>query len=94
MTDVVLGVDSSTQSCTVELRDIETGSLVSTGRAPHPVTHPPVSEQHPDAWWVALVSAVRQAKEGVDARVVGISVGAQCHGLVAMDADGAVIRPA
>lgn len=94
MTDVVLGVDSSTQSCTVELRDIESGGLVSTGRAPHPVTHPPVSEQHPDAWWVALVSAVRQAKEGVEARVVGISVGAQCHGLVAMDADGVVIRPA
>jgi len=94
MTDVVLGVDSSTQSCTVELRELATGALVSTGRAPHPVTHPPVSEQHPDAWWAALVAAVRQARRGVDARVVGISVGAQCHGLVAMDADCAIIRPA
>ena len=94
MSEVVIGVDSSTQSCTVEFRDVATGMLVSTGRAKHPVTHPPVSEQLPDAWWAALVAAVRQASEGVDVRVVGISVGAQCHGLVAMDADGAVIRPA
>ncbi len=94
MTDVVIGVDSSTQSCTVELRDLATGELVSTGRAPHPVTHPPLSEQHPDDWWEALVLAVRRARQGVDAHVVGISVGAQCHGLVAMDGAGTVIRPA
>jgi xylulokinase len=94
MTDVVIGVDSSTQSCTVELREVATGALVSSGRSPHPVTHPPVSEQHPDAWWMALVTAVREAKVGLDVRVVGISVGAQCHGLVAMDADGTVLRPA
>lgn len=94
MTDVVLGVDSSTQSCTVEVRDIIDGRLLSTGRSPHPVTHPPVSEQHPDAWWSALVTAVHSAMDGVEARVVGISVGAQCHGLVATDRAGTVIRPA
>lgn len=94
MTDVVIGVDSSTQSCTVELREVATGALVSTGRAPHPVTHPPVSEQHPDAWWEALVMAVRESTKDVDVRVVGISVGAQCHGLVTIDAEGSVVRPA
>lgn len=94
MIDVVIGIDSSTQSCTVEVRDVVTGALVTTGRAPHPVTTPPVSEQDPDAWWAALVAAVRGATAGVDGRVVGIGVGAQCHGLVAMGADGAVLRPA
>lgn len=94
MIDVVAGVDSSTQSCTVELRDVATGALVSSGRAPHPATTPPVSEQDPQAWWQALVAAMHAATEGVDVRVVGIGVGAQCHGLVAMDAAGAVIRPA
>lgn len=94
MTDVVIGVDSSTQSCTVELREVATGALVSTGRAPHPVTHPPVSEQHPDVWWEALVMAVRESTKDVDVRVVGISVGAQCHGLVTIDAEGSVVRPA
>ncbi len=94
MVDVVLGVDSSTQSCTVEVRDAITGELLGGGRSPHPVTHPPVSEQHPDRWWAALVDAVRTAMEGLDARVVGIGVGAQCHGLVALDSDWNVIRPA
>ena len=94
MTDVVIGVDSSTQSCTVELRDVQTGALVATGNAAHPATTPPVSEQSPEAWWTALVTAIRGAKKDVDVRVVGISVGAQCHGLVAMDASGVVLRPA
>ena len=94
MTDVVLGVDSSTQSCTVEVRALATGALISTGRAPHPVTHPPASEQHPDAWWNALVSAVRTALDGVTANVVAVSVGAQCHGLVTADASGRVLRAA
>lgn len=92
--DVVAGIDSSTQSCTVELREVATGRLVATGGAKHPVTHPPVSEQQPVAWWAALVAAMRQATEGQDVRVVGLSVGAQCHGLVALDQDDAVIRPA
>ncbi|WP_309105114.1 xylulokinase [Microbacterium sp.] len=94
MTDVVIGVDSSTQSCTVEVRDLTTGALLATGRSPHPVTHPPVSEQHPDDWWQALVGAVRQAMAGLDVRVKGISVGAQCHGLVVLDERGEVIRSA
>ena len=42
---LVAGVDSSTQSCKVEVRDVETGVLVGSGRAPHPPTEPPVSEQ-------------------------------------------------
>ncbi len=93
-TDVVVGVDSSTQSCTVELRAVDTGALVSTARVPHPPTTPPLSEQDPEAWWDALVRAVREAMSGHDVHVVALSVGAQCHGLVAMDASGAVLRPA
>lgn len=96
MSAVVMGIDSSTQACTVELRHVETGELVSTGRAPHPATRPPVSEQHPDVWWEALVAASAMAMASLDRRVevIGLSVGAQCHGLVATDRDGHVIRPA
>lgn len=94
MIEVVAGVDSSTQSCTVELRELATGALVATGSAPHPVTYPPVSEQSPQAWWRALIAALADARSGRDVRIVGIGVGAQCHGLVAMDAAGDVIRPA
>lgn len=94
MTDVVIGVDSSTQSCTVELREVHTGELVATGRSTHPATFPPVSEQHPADWWRALRAAIGRATTASDVRVVGIGVGAQCHGLVASDANGNVLRPA
>lgn len=94
MIDVVMGVDSSTQSCTVELRDVNSGALVSTGRASHPTTFPPVSEQAPEQWWKALTVAIRSARQGMDVRIIGVGVGAQCHGLVAMNAAGDVIRPA
>ncbi|GAA3016271.1 hypothetical protein GCM10017559_44830 [Streptosporangium longisporum] len=58
---LVAGIDSSTQSCTVELRDADDGALLGTGRAPHPVTHPPLSEQDPAAWWHALATALALA---------------------------------
>jgi xylulokinase len=94
---VVAGVDSSTQSCTVELRDADDGRLLGTGRAPHPVTHPPLSEQHPHVWWTALREALPAAADAAGVAttdIAAVSVAAQCHGLVALDADDEVIRPA
>jgi xylulokinase len=88
---LVLGVDSSTQSTKVEVRDADDGRLVASGRAPHPPTQPPCSEQEPAAWWAALASAV--AETGID-DVAAISVAGQQHGMVALDAAGAVLRPA
>ena len=44
---LVLGVDSSTQSTKVEMRDADTGELIGSGRASHPATFPPRSEQDP-----------------------------------------------
>jgi xylulokinase len=87
----VAGVDSSTQSCTVVLRDADDGRVLATARAAHPPTTPPVSEQHPDAWWTALV----QAATTLDLRAVdALSVDGQGHGLVALDRSRRVIRPA
>ena len=88
---VVLGVDSSTQSTKVEVRDADTGALVAHGRAPHPASTPPRSEQDPQAWWGALVDAV--AATGID-QVDAIAVAGQQHGLVVLDVDGEVLRPA
>ncbi len=85
---LVAGVDSSTQSCKVVVRDAETGALVRHGSAPHPTG----SEVDPEAWWVALQRALEQA--GGLADVEGLSVGAQQHGLVCLDDDGEVVRPA
>ena len=91
---LVAGIDSSTQSTKVELRDIETGRLVAVGRSAHRLSGaPPVSEQDPGMWWAALVDAFGQVGEHL-AAVTVVAVAGQQHGLVVLDAAGEVIRPA
>lgn len=85
---LVAGVDSSTQSCKVVVRDADTGAVVRTGRA----AHPDGTEVAPAAWWDALRAAIADAG-GLD-DVAAISVGGQQHGMVVLDADGRVIRDA
>lgn len=98
---LVIGVDSSTQSCTIEIRDADTGGLKATGRAPHPPTYPPISEQHPDQWWEAFRFALKNAMAELENNTSGavddiaaISVSAQCHGLVMLDSAGSPLRAA
>ncbi|HEX6423933.1 MAG TPA: xylulokinase [Acidimicrobiales bacterium] len=87
----VAGVDSSTTATKVEVRDLDTGHVVGRGASPHPPTRPPRSEQHPAAWWSAFEAARQQA----GARdVAAVSVAGQQHGMVALDRDRHVIRPA
>jgi len=94
MADLVLGVDSSTQSSKVEIRDADTGAVVATARASHPATEPPVSEQDPASWWRALVDACGQIDPAVRAEVRAVSVAGQQHGLVLLDEAGSPLRPA
>jgi xylulokinase len=85
---LVAGVDSSTQSCKVVVRDAGSGRLVREGRAPHPDG----TEVDPAAWAAALDRALAQAG-GLD-DVAAVAVGGQQHGMVCLDDDGAVVRPA
>ena len=85
---LVAGVDSSTQSCKVVIVDAETGALVRSGKASHPVG----TEVNPEHWWQALLSAIDEA--GGLADVAAISVGGQQHGMVLLDIDGLVVRDA
>lgn len=85
---LVAGVDSSTQSCKVVIRDAETGALVRHGSA----RHPDGTEVHPDAWWAALEEAIAAAG-GLD-DVAAAAVGGQQHGMVCLDEEGEVVRPA
>jgi xylulokinase len=85
---LVAGVDSSTQSCKVVVHDAESGELVRSGTA----AHPEGTEVHPDAWWAALQQAVAAAG-GID-DVEAVAVGGQQHGMVCLDEDGEVVRPA
>lgn len=90
---LVAGVDSSTQSCKVEIRDLDSGEIVAVGRGAHPATNPPRSEQDPTSWWTALVEAFAQVGSNVT-DVAAIGVGAQQHGLVVLDAADQPLRPA
>lgn len=85
---IIAGVDSSTQSVKVVLRDAQTGELVRQGRA----THPDGTEVDPSLWKTALDAAIKDAGGLED--VCAISIAGQQHGMVALDADGETIRPA
>ena len=85
---LVAGVDSSTQSCKVVIRDLETGAVIRQGSAKHPEG----TEVEPRHWWTALNAALAAA--GGLADVDAISIGGQQHGMVVLDERGNVIRPA
>lgn len=85
---LVAGIDSSTQSCKIVIRDAHTGALVRSGRA----AHPEGTTVDPEAWWQALLEAAADA--GGLADVAAVAVGGQQHGMVVLDSTGAVIRPA
>lgn len=84
----VAGVDSSTQSVKIVVRDSESGELLS--QASHP--HPDGTEVDPQHWLDALHAVISEVG-GIDT-LDAISIGGQQHGMVLLDSDGAVIRPA
>ena len=85
---LVAGVDSSTQSTKIVVRDAQTGELLRQARAPHPDG----TEVDPTHWKSALDLAIKEIG-GID-DVDAISVAGQQHGMVALDETGKVIRPA
>lgn len=88
---LVAGVDSSTQSTKVEVRDLASGEVVASGSAGHPPVTPPRSEQDPDTWWAAFEAAWAGAG---DPDVAAISIAGQQHGMVALDDDDRPVHPA
>jgi xylulokinase len=85
---LIAGVDSSTQSVKVVIRDSDTGELVRQGRA----SHPDGTEVDPIHWLNGLNTAISEAGGIED--VSAISIAGQQHGMVALDSDGNVIRNA
>lgn len=82
---LVAGIDSSTQSCKVTVRDLAAGRQVRCGKA----THPPQTIVDPNAWWDALLTAVQRAG-GLD-DVAAVSVSGQQHTPIFLDATGTVV---
>lgn len=84
----VAGVDSSTQSVKIVVRDSESGALLAQASRPHPDG----TEVDPQHWLSALQEVIAEigGLESLDA----ISIGGQQHGMVLLDREGEVIRPA
>ena len=85
---LVAGIDSSTQSCKVVICDADTGEIARSASSPHPDG----TEVDPQLWWSALQAAI-SAAGGFD-DVAAVSVGAQQHGMVCLDAGGTLVRNA
>jgi xylulokinase len=83
---LVAGVDSSTQSTKVLLCEAADGTIVARGSAPHPGG----TEADPSAWRYAL----QQAGEELLPRAAAIGIAGQQHGMVVLDENAEVIRPA
>ena len=91
-----IGIDLGTSAAKFLLVDPE-GAILSSAVKEYPLIfpHPGWSEQEPQEWWGALLSGVTELLTGFDSSLVaGIGVGGQMHGLVALDSEDNVIRPA
>ncbi|WP_168581403.1 xylulokinase [Gephyromycinifex aptenodytis] len=82
----VLGIDSSTQSTKAVLVDADDGTILAEQR----FLHPAGTEVDPAAWLRALTQSTTGLLEQADA----VAVGGQQHGMVALDSQDRVVRPA
>jgi len=94
-----LGIDCGTQGTKALLLDAASGRVLGQGSASHVLISGPNGrrEQGTEQWTSAFVTATAAAltEAGVDgSAVLGIGVSGQQHGLVTLDADGQVLRPA
>lgn len=89
---LVLGVEMSALSTKVEVRDADDGKLIVSGQAPHEGGRSGRGEYDPRDWWQAIVEARKDA--GGALGVTAIAVAAQSDGVIVMDDDGRVLRPA
>ena len=90
---LVLGVEMSALSTKVALRDTDDGRQLVAGQAVHDGARTGRREDvDPRRWWQAIVDARRDA--GGALGVNAIAVAAQSDGLVLLDREGALLRPA
>ncbi len=91
-----IGVDLGTSAVKLLLMDAD-GTILNIVSEKYPIffPHPGWSEQNPTDWFDAVMKGIPKLVEGHDAsKVAGISFGGQMHGLVILDENDDVIRPA
>ncbi|MBO6299533.1 MAG: xylulokinase [Lachnospiraceae bacterium] len=90
-----VGIDLGTSSVKLILMD-ENGHIVRTVSKEYPISFPKPgwSEQNPEDWYAQSVAGLKELTAGNEDKVKGISFGGQMHGLVCLDAQDQVVRPA
>ena len=91
-----IGIDLGTSGAKFLLVAAD-GTILAENTQSYPVYYPQAgwSEQRPEDWYAAALAGIAALLHGQDkAAVKGISFGGQMHGLVALDKDDNVIRPA
>ena len=91
-----IGVDLGTSAVKLLLMDGE-GKIRNIVSKEYPLyfPHPGWSEQKPEDWYEQVMAGIRELIKDADkSQVAGISFGGQMHGLVILDKDDNVIRPA
>ena len=91
-----IGVDLGTSAVKLLLMD-EKGDIKKIVSKEYPLyfPHPGWSEQNPEDWFAQSVEGIKELTSECDkSQVAGISFGGQMHGLVILDKDDQVIRPA
>lgn len=91
-----IGIDLGTSSVKLLLVDAQ-GKIHNTVSKDYPLffPHPGWSEQNPADWWSAVQCGIAELTEGINkAEIAGIGCGGQMHGLVVLDENDEVIRPA
>lgn len=94
--DVVIGLDSSTQS-TKAIAWTAEGAILAEGRAPLAISAPQPgrAEQPPEDWWTAACAAVRAVTQQLDPRRIrALAISNQRETCAFLDAEGQPIRPA
>ncbi len=91
-----IGIDLGTSAVKLLLMD-EDGSIRNIVSKEYPISfpHPGWSEQNPEDWYEKTMEGLRDLLAGQDkTQVAGLSFGGQMHGLVILDQNDKVIRPA
>ncbi|MFC6334838.1 xylulokinase [Paenibacillus septentrionalis] len=94
----VIGVDLGTSAVKTLLMD-RNGKIAAEASRDYPLYHdrPSWSEQKPEDWVTATIAAMNEVASaaGIDASAIeGISFSGQMHGLVLLNSQGEVVRPA
>lgn len=91
-----IGVDLGTSAVKLLLMTAD-GKIESVVSKEYPLyyPHPGWSEQKPEDWWNAVMEGLKELTANCDkSQIAGISFGGQMHGMVALDENDDVIRPA